>query len=300
MRFIQRAVILTAGLLAAGGAAAATPGAAQAATITGAGTQVTFTGTGGDYVTGDQSYAYDPSNAAINASVSTDDSYVSVDINQGGGTFWHFDFAAPQGQALTAGTVYDNAVRYPFQLPTQPGLSFYGDGRGCNTLTGSFTVISASFGPYGWIQSFDATFTQHCEGDPNSAATGEVVLSNGPAPPVLTVTVSPAATDQVSHAGGQAVVTGTVTCNRRVTLALVGTLNQRLTRTALATGSWNIPSEIACGTAPAPWSATVSPDGNVPFSTGKAEIDGSYWTIDPVYGVQVNGSFSQAITLKRS
>jgi hypothetical protein len=93
---------------------------------------------------------------------------VSVDIQ--GGTFWHLDFAAPQGQALTTGTVYDNATRYPFQSPTEPGLSLFGDGRGCNTVTGSFTVKDATFGPHGWIQSFDATFVQHCEGDPNSAA----------------------------------------------------------------------------------------------------------------------------------
>ena len=54
---------------------------------------------------------------------------------------WTLDFATPQGQALTAGTTYDNVARYPFQTSTQPGLSLYGDGRGCNTVTGSFTVI---------------------------------------------------------------------------------------------------------------------------------------------------------------
>ena len=300
MKFVQRAVMLAAtGALAAGAAAVAAPGAARAAAITGPGTQVTFTGTGGDYVTGDQSYEYDPSNAAISASASADDSYVSVDINPGGGTFWHFDFAAPQGQQLTAGTAYDNVARYPFQSPAQPGFSFYGDGRGCNTVTGSFTVNSAVFGPHGWIQSFDATFTQHCEGDPNSAATGEVVLNNGPAPPDLAVTVTPAAADQVTHAGGQVTLTGTVTCNRAVTLTLNGTLNQRLNRTTLATGNWSIPA-VGCSPAPAPWSTTVSPSGSIPFGNGKAEADTSYSAFDPVFQINVSGSSSQQVKLTQS
>lgn len=297
MRFTQRAVTLAAVGLLAGVAAAVAPVAAQAATITGPGTQVTFSGTGNDWVTGDQPWSYDPSNSVITASVSPDDNSITVDINAG--TSWELNFAAPQGQALTAGTVYDNAARYPFQSPTQPGLSLFGDGHGCNTVTGSFTVISATFGPYGWIQSFDATFIQHCEGDPNSAATGEVVLSNGPAPPVLTVTVTPAATDQVSHAGGQVVLTGTVTCNRAVTVSLGGALNQRLTRTTLATGNWYIPS-VNCDTTPALWSVTVSPYGNVPFGNGKAEADGTYSAYDPVFGVYVNGTISQELKLLSS
>lgn len=298
MRFINRAAVrVAAGVLAAAAAAVAAPVAAQAATITGPGTSVTFSGSGGDYITQDQPWSYDPSNAVISATVSPDGNYVSVDIN--GGTFWHLDFAAPQGQALTAGTVYDNATRYPFQSPTAPGLSLYGDGRGCNTSTGSFTVKSATFGPHGWIQSFDATFVQHCEGDPNSAATGEVVLSNGPAPPDLAVTVTPAATGQVSHAGGQAVLTGTVTCNRAVTVDLSGTLNQRLSRKALATGSWSV-SGIACTTSPTSWHAAVQPQGSIPFGTGNAEVDGGYSSFDPVFQVTMTGTFSRAVKLRHA
>jgi hypothetical protein len=298
MRFVQRAVMLAAaGLLAAGGAAVAAPAAAQAGIITGPGTQVTFSGTGGDPVTGDQSWSYDLSNSEIDAFVSADGNHVSVAVH--GDTFWDLDFAAPQGQALTAGTVYDNATRYPFQDPAAPGLDFEGNGVGCNTLTGSFTVISASFGPNGWIQSFDATFTQHCEGNPDSAATGEVVLNNGPAPPALAVTVTPAGTDQVSHTNGQVTLTGTVTCNRPASVGLNGTLNQRLTRTTLATGSW-FTNSIVCGTSPTTWTATVIPNGSVPFGDGKAEIDGSYSANDQVYGVFVTGSISQQVKLNRS
>lgn len=295
MKFIKRAAVRVAvGVLAAGAAAVAAPVAAQAATITGPGTSVTFSGSGGDYITQDQAWSYDPSNSTISATVSPDGNQLSVDIN--GGTFWELDFAAPQGQALTAGTVYDNATRYPFQSPTEPGLSLFGDGRGCNTLTGSFTVKSATFGAHGWIQNFDATFVQHCEGDPNSAATGEVVLNNGPAPADLSVTVTPAATGKVSHASGQAVITGTVTCNRAVTVDLSGTLDQRLTRTALATGIWSV-SGLACTTTPTSWSATVQPQGNAPFGNGRAQISGAYSSFDPVFQITVTGTFSQAVKL---
>ena len=296
MNLFKRATTRAAvGVLAAGTLALAAPAAAQAATITGAGTSVTFSGTGGDYITQDQAWSYDPSTSVISATVSPDGNHVSVGIN--GGTFWNLDFSAPQGQALTAGTTYDNATRYPFQNPTGPGLSLYGDGRGCNTLTGSFTVNKAVFGPHGWIQSFDATFVQHCEGSTTSEATGEVDIENGPAPAELAVTVAPAATSSVDKIGGQATITGTVTCNENATVGLSGALNETLTKSTLATGNWSV-SGVACSTSPTTWTATVKPTGNVPFANGKAQVSGSYSSTDPVYQVGTSGTFSQDINLR--
>lgn len=80
---------------------------------------------------------------------------------------------------LAPGT-YTGAHRYPFN-GNGPGLSLSGEGRGCNELTGSFTIIKAVFGPQGYVQTFDATFEQHCEaGTP--AARGEVHIANPPPP----------------------------------------------------------------------------------------------------------------------
>jgi hypothetical protein len=76
---------------------------------------------------------------------------------------WSLDFAAPQGQQLSPGT-YVSATRYPFQAPTVPGLSFSGDGRGCNMLSGQFTITEAVYGGDNSVQRFRATFEQHCEG----------------------------------------------------------------------------------------------------------------------------------------
>jgi hypothetical protein len=76
---------------------------------------------------------------------------------------WTLDLAAPQGQQLVPGT-YLSATRYPFQAPTVPGLTFSGDGRGCNQLSGQFTITEAVYGGDGSVQRFRVTFEQHCEG----------------------------------------------------------------------------------------------------------------------------------------
>ncbi len=79
------------------------------------------------------------------------------------GDDWSTDFAGPTTARLAPGD-YDNAQRYPFQPSDTPGLSVYGAGRGCNTLTGGFEVLRAGYNTSSVLQSFSATFEQHCEG----------------------------------------------------------------------------------------------------------------------------------------
>jgi hypothetical protein len=76
---------------------------------------------------------------------------------------WSLNLMAPQGQQLVPGT-YLNATRWPFQAPTVPGLDFSGDGRGCNTLRGEFTITRAVYGGDNSVQQLEVTFEQHCEG----------------------------------------------------------------------------------------------------------------------------------------
>ena len=45
-----------------------------------------------------------------------------------------------------------------------PGLDVSGQGRGCNTSSGSFVVREAGYGPSGEVVAFAADFEQHCEG----------------------------------------------------------------------------------------------------------------------------------------
>ena len=101
-------------------------------------------------------------------------------------TYWYLDFAAPQGQALGPG-MYEGATRYPFQSPTHVGLDVSGDGRACNTLTGRFLVLDASYDVDGSVLTFAADFEQHCEGG-TSALYGAIrVNSSLPIVPKLAI-----------------------------------------------------------------------------------------------------------------
>lgn len=92
------------------------------------------------------------------------DGGVGITINgPSPGEFWFLDFAAPGDVPLVPGT-YLLATRFPFQLPAAPGLSVSGEGRGCNQLTGQFTVLDVVYGAGNAIISFAADFEQHCEG----------------------------------------------------------------------------------------------------------------------------------------
>jgi hypothetical protein len=138
-------------------------------------TQVRFHGDSSDYITGGRSYSFDLYNAAITFSRNFAGG-VSVSIS--GDTWWTFDAATPAGTTFQRGA-YKNAQRYPFQEAGRPGLSLSGDGRGCNSLTGRFTVHKVKFDGNGNPKVADISFEQRCEGG-KPAAYGEVVLNAVP------------------------------------------------------------------------------------------------------------------------
>jgi hypothetical protein len=111
-------------------------------------------------------------------------------------------FLAPSSTVLAKGT-YLNAQRYPFQAPGTPGLSVYGAGRGCNTLTGNFTVLQAVYDLTGKVKSLSVDFEQHCEGGP-AALFGSLRLNTK----WRQLSVTNAVIDQ-----GQGTATFTVTLN---------------------------------------------------------------------------------------
>lgn len=81
-----------------------------------------------------------------------------------GNTFALLFFGTDQlGIAIQPG-FYPNAERADFASPGHPGLDVSFQNRGCNTLTGNFTVTNATFGAGNAIETFGATFEQHCEG----------------------------------------------------------------------------------------------------------------------------------------
>ena len=133
-------------------------------------TSLTMKSQAGDFIGAGQSYKFTPANAVFTFSASL--SGLEQDLTASDGQSWTVDMYPGSGAVLAVGN-YPNATRYPFN-GSGNGLSVFGDGRGCNTLTGSFRVKQAVFSAVdNSLQNFDGTFTQHCEGA-TPALTGEV------------------------------------------------------------------------------------------------------------------------------
>jgi hypothetical protein len=179
-------------------------------------TSLSLTGDPGDFIVGPQSIFLTPADGNFSVSQNFDNGVSMSFFGNQLGEFWFLDFAAPNHDLLTVGT-YSGATRFPFQLFSEPGLSLDGDGRGCNTLTGSFVVREISYGPAGTINSFDATFEQHCEGGV-AAARGEIRYN---AHPVITLT-APAHLTVSPNQNVNFTVSATDALSRHVVLTATG------------------------------------------------------------------------------
>ncbi|MEO3771486.1 hypothetical protein [Micromonospora sp. B9E7] len=276
----------------AGGLALAAP--AQAQTVESG--SVSFSGDPGDYITGGDSYSYSTGDGdQLTTNGSVDNSRVSVSISGYNGDWWSLNFDAPGSAALTPGT-YEAATRYPFN-GAGPGLDLSGNGRGCNELTGTFTIINAVFGPNGYVQTFDATFEQHCEGG-TAAARGEVHIAN-PAPPAPLELELAVATDGIAHrVNGNAVLHGTVTCNVPASVTMDGTVTQVVKKVIIR---GNFSTTVTCTPgSPTPWTAAAAPGGTTPFAKGLAEAVTSASGYDTEYGEYVRVSDTTTVKLTRS
>lgn len=74
---------------------------------------------------------------------------------------WSLDLLAPAGSLLVPG-FYANVARYPFNDPNQPGMDFWGNGRGNNVLTGYFNVLEAEYSNHELVR-FAVDFRQYEE-----------------------------------------------------------------------------------------------------------------------------------------
>lgn len=149
-------------------------------------TRVILNSDPGDYIGGGASYSYEPANARITASGSRQ--HVAFGVDAADSSWWYSDFAPGRGDVLAPGR-YD-ATRYPFN-GSGPGLDVSGNGRGCNRLTGSYTVTEAAFQPDGGLRRFGASFEQRCEGA-RPALTGTFEFRAGDtSTPALWMTTGP-------------------------------------------------------------------------------------------------------------
>lgn len=151
----------------------APPAAASAPTPSIAGGQplVRLQSDTGDRIGAGASHDYDSSNAAI--TVATRGSFLSIRIE--GRESWSGEFQLPgNATALQVGT-YPGLARHPFQASGAGGLSWTGQGRGCNTSTGTLTINAAGY-QSGVLRSLDMHFEQHCEGGA-AALRGQILIS---------------------------------------------------------------------------------------------------------------------------
>jgi hypothetical protein len=87
----------------------------------------------------------------------------SLDIQfESDGTSWEVELAAPDGQRL-APKKYEHAQRAGFAEAGHPGLAVSGDARGCNDVTGSFTVDEVDYDAEGRVSRLSARFIQLCD-----------------------------------------------------------------------------------------------------------------------------------------
>ena len=125
-------------------------------------TAVTMTSDSGDYIGQGQTWSYSlPHGDQIGMGGGRP--YAGFGVNGANGDWWSAEFVPAAGDILVTGETYPNATRYPFN-GSGPGLDVSGMGRGCNTLTGSFTVNSATFAADGTLKTASISFVQHCEG----------------------------------------------------------------------------------------------------------------------------------------
>lgn len=112
-----------------------------------------------DYIGQGQTYIYTPNDAQI--TVDSTDGHLSVSVN--GADWWYGDFQTMSSLNRFQAGYYGSLMRYPVHNPTRGGLSWLGEGRACNRLSGWFAVDDVVYNN-GILQTIDLRFEQHCNG----------------------------------------------------------------------------------------------------------------------------------------
>jgi hypothetical protein len=122
----------------------------------------------GDFVGAGRTYLYTDANAVM--SMAAAEGRLSVEVD--GTEDWSGAFQAMSGLDQLEVGYYSDLKRFPFHNPARGGLTWSGEGRGCNVLTGWFVVDAVTYDG-ATLTAIDLRFEQHCE-DLDPALRGEI------------------------------------------------------------------------------------------------------------------------------
>jgi hypothetical protein len=185
---------------------------------------------------------------------------------------------APTGQQLQPG-VYSGVTATADA--THGGLNFYGDGRGCSAVNGSFTITALAFGPDGYVQKLEAYWEQKCAFSTGSLF-GQISINRPEPPPALVFASSTDSDGAISKKANLVTVGGSVSCSFADSADITGAVIQdRGNSENIARADFQI--KVPCAPTESHWSVTLSSNGNVPFSPGLARYVVHAWAYDPPY-----------------
>ncbi len=254
-------------------------GRASAGVVPATSGTLTMSSDSGDYVGGGLDWSYDAPADYMKVGSETWGTARVLVYGANGSDFWSLDFTAPGGARLSPGQYLDTRRTSD---DVHPGLDVSGMGRGCNDSSGSFTVLSVSYGPYGYLQSLHAIFEQRC-GIATAALRGEIDIAAPPAPAPLTVGVTADPDAVVDRADGTVRVHGTVSCSQPVRVVSISGDVLQQQKKGTATGYFNQVSVADCDTTPKPWQATVTLSSTLRFTAGDAVAETRAAAIDDFY-----------------
>jgi hypothetical protein len=237
----------------------------------------------GDYIGQGQQYSFSTPADTISFGGGYGGNFIAQVSSANGD--WTVVLSPPTYGTLVPG-LYTDVVRMADD--THAGMDISGEGRGCNATTGSFNVLEATYGTYGYTERFHATFEQHCEGL-TPALRGEIDLVAPPAPPAVELHVSIDSPATIDRSDGKVRLHGTITCSLQGTpslleLATVDVALSQQTKKGLASASGRVWINECSATAQ-PWQITLVSGTTANFSSGDSQATADatapddWWTL---------------------
>jgi hypothetical protein len=183
-------------------------------------TQLVISSGPDNWVGSGNSYRYTPLNSGISLDGFSRGLWMRVIGDLQKGEVWDLNFSVPPGRQLLPGR-YTGAVRSTGEFPDRPQMDIVGLGRGCNLLSGEFTVDHSTFAPDGKLTEVGLSFVQRCDTD-SAPLVGRLDWHVGGSASFLDPPVPPLPTPTTSTPG-QRRVSGPAACGHRRFPLLRGT-----------------------------------------------------------------------------